>query len=117
VKWVISYGLNRIMVLELITGFFSCRTLRRSINQFKRVIHRLHNMMCVNLGDAGKISREAMRFVGVEHGNNRPKHDDQICHELFRHLGLWWWIGGIWRWYIIGMRRWLSGVGVTGDAH
>jgi len=61
VKWVVSYGLNRSMVLELITGSFSCsRTLRRSINRFKRTIHCLHNMMCVNLGDARAISREVM---------------------------------------------------------
>jgi len=32
-----------------------------------------------------------------------------------RHLGLRWWIGGALRWSI--MRRWLSGVGVTGGAH
>jgi len=76
VKWVVSYGLNRFMDLELITGFFSCRTLRRTI---RRAIHRLHNMICVNLGDAGTISRETMWFLGVEHGNNEmaPNHQDE----------------------------------------
>jgi len=60
VMCVVRYGLNRLMVSKLITGFFSCRTFRRSISQFGRAIHRLHNMMCVNLGDAWTISRGAM---------------------------------------------------------
>src|SRR5712671_1933033 len=71
VKWVVSYGLNRI------TGFFSCRVLQRSISQFRRAIHRLHNVMYVNLGDARTMSRGAMWFLSADHSNNEMAQSQQ----------------------------------------